>query len=154
VNILLVEDDHLEEELIRKSVEGELQRRNVVYRIIVIRTEKEFHDKVEMLIRGVDRPHLAIMDVMMPWTDIDEVEEARPTEEARRDGPFRAGLRCAERLHSLAPEIPVVLYTILDRADLDGDIVSRRKVEYVRKDDDNARLVGRLNQHVDRFLKR
>ncbi len=62
-------------------------------------------------------------------------------------------------LDSLNPSIPILFYTILEREELDTDLLDRRgprrtvgyarkvaQVDYTRKDEDDAELVEKIRQ--------
>ena len=164
MRIIIVEDDQLEEELVRKMLtsgqfkvpDGEIE---------TIWTEADFYAKLDEIAGSPPRPDLVIMDVMMRWTDPAPEMPCAP-DEVIQEGPTRAGLRCAEKLDKLNPAIPILFYTILEREDLDTDLFERRglketidhvgrvdharkgdharKVEYARKDEDESDLKEKL----------
>jgi CheY-like chemotaxis protein len=162
MQILLVEDDYLEEGLLRKILTGK-PFRIPDEEIETISTEQDFRDRISDIAQSQQPPQLVIMDVMIRWTDptpgelnMDQIPAA-----VKQEGPYRAGLRCAEMLDKLNPQIPILFYTILEREDLDTDLLLRRSpdrtidhvkkradVDYARKDKDDSvdedSLVGKL----------
>lgn len=110
--IIIVEDDHLQEGPLTESFTGA--------DIETICTEQEFRKRLPALRERV--PDLVIMDVMLRWT-LPAPDAVAPPEDVATGGYYRAGLRCA-RLLADDPRlsgVPVVLYTILERSDLERD---------------------------------
>ena len=115
--VLIVEDDYLQAEWLRATLEGYFPSLNVQH----MRTESEFRDKIEKLRR--DPPDLVILDVMLRWADPNP-RIAVPPEEAK-NGFFRAGLRCERllRLYKETRQVPVILYTVLQENDLGKELI-------------------------------
>lgn len=111
--ILLLEDDQFQAanitESIRERFEINVQR---------IATEKAFIEFVQEI--GTDRPLLAILDVMVRWTD-PEPGMKLPPPHVKSEGSHRAGLRCLTILKEVDAEIPAIIYTILEKEDLEGE---------------------------------
>jgi len=113
---VVVEDDHLQEEPLAehlRSVFGDA-------RVETLSTEEEFRSRLPAL--RVDLPDLVVMDVMLRWSD-PKPDTPQPPDEVLAGGYYRAGLRCAQ-LMTQTPQlrhVPVVLYTILERCDLERD---------------------------------
>jgi CheY-like chemotaxis protein len=156
MKIVLVEDDYLEEELVRQVLR---ERFRIQYEDIrTISTECEFHQEARKIATSPTPPQLVIIDVMMRWTN-PAPDMPAPPDQVRKEGATRAGLRCAELLDALNPAIPILFYSILDRSDLDTDLLDRRGlgklsnapqngglVDYARKDEHQDELVDKLRQ--------
>jgi DNA-binding NarL/FixJ family response regulator len=131
MRVVLVEDDFLEAEWAQRLLEESFPGAS----IDVIRTEKEFRLVFPKI--ASNPPDVVILDMMLPWTDIDD---AGPSSD-KPDGSFvNAGARCLSLLRADAhtANVPAVIYTTLDRMDL-VDVPAG--VVYVRKDAPDERLV-------------
>lgn len=113
MHILLVEDDYQQAVLIRDS----LQAAYPDGKVDLIQTECEFRAHLDTI--ESQSPDVVVLDVMLRWTDPSERMEPRP-EDVKAGGIFEAGLRCKELLDAreTTRRIPVILYTVLERADL------------------------------------
>jgi hypothetical protein len=90
------------------------------------------------------------MDVMLPWTDPSPTIEP-PPREVVEEGFYRAGIRCARLLatNKTTKHIPVILYTVLERADLEDQIrelSSLANVVHLRKDSDDDRIIDLIRE--------
>ena len=112
MDILLLEDDHLQAAWIVSELEREFGAA-----LSVVRTELEFRDVLAEF--AASPPDVAILDVIVRWTD-PAPDMRQPIGDARQ-GPKRAGVRCARLLREQCPDVPIVLYTILERIDLEND---------------------------------
>lgn len=121
MKILLVEDDHLQVEFLRR----ELQNSFSEALIRVVSTESEFRSRFEEISQSP--PDVIVLDVMVRWADPSSNIKERP-EEVVRDGFYTAGLRCEELLarNPQTNNIPVILYTVLEPTDLHDEIEQRR----------------------------
>ena len=121
MNILLVEDDHLQVEFLSR----ELQNSFSEALIRVISTESEFRLRFEEISQSP--PDVIVLDVMVRWADATPDIDV-PPEDVCRDGFYTAGLRCEELLarDPQTNHIPVILYTVLEPTDLHGEIEKRR----------------------------
>ena len=140
MRILVLEDDPLYEKSLRQQLEEGIP--NVEIR--VLHTESEFYNWTDD--PASRPPDVFVLDVMVRWTDSAEEMPAPPLV-VRQARFFEAGLRCEERLRNRPrmAAIPVVLFTVLDRSDLENRmraIQSARKLRYVRKDEDIAAAVA------------
>lgn len=117
MTILLVEDDHLQAELI----EEELTKRFPEHQVERIATELAFRKALDQLCQ--QPPAVVVMDVMLRWTD-PTPELEMPPEDIQEEGIFRAGLRCRELMQQREEtrEVPVILYTVLAHRDLEEDL--------------------------------
>lgn len=114
--IVIVEDDHLQEGPLEEYLTGAISGADIE----TIGTELEFRNRLPVLRERV--PDLVIMDVMLRWT-FPAPDAVAPPEDVNTGGYYRAGLRCA-RLLADDPRlsgVPVILYTILERSDLERD---------------------------------
>lgn len=136
MRILLVEDDYLQADAIRavltRSLGAEVDR---------VATEAGFYEQFDEIARA--QPDVIILDLMLRWTD-PSPEMKRAPRQVLEEGPWRAGLRCerflAEREETR--EIPILLFTVLEREDLETDLESlRRGVFFLQKGSDLGPLV-------------
>ncbi|HEY5788123.1 MAG TPA: response regulator [Microlunatus sp.] len=115
-DFLIVEDDHLQ----KGPLEENLRSAFPEVRITVLGSEHQFREHLPLLVEAP--PSLVLMDVMLRWS-LPSPTAPEPPADVTEGGYYRAGLRCANLL--LADErsraVPVVLYTILERSDLERD---------------------------------
>jgi len=114
--IVIVEDDHLQEAPLQDYLTGTITDAQIE----TISTELEFRTRLHVLRKHI--PDLVVMDVMLRWT-FPAPDAVAPPEDVASSGYYRAGLRCA-RLLADDPQlcgVPVILYTILERSDLERD---------------------------------
>ncbi|MGH3915179.1 MAG: hypothetical protein ACRDTC_17500 [Pseudonocardiaceae bacterium] len=114
--IVIVEDDHLQEGPLEEYLVGAITGAEIE----TICTELDFRKRLPALRERV--PDVVVMDVMLRWT-FPAPHALPPPEDVATDGYYRAGLRCA-RLLADDPRlsgVPIVLYTILERSDLERD---------------------------------
>jgi hypothetical protein len=114
--IVIVEDDHLQEAPLQDYLSGTITDAQIE----TISTELEFRTRLPVLRKRI--PDLVVMDVMLRWT-FPAPDAVAPPEDVASSGYYRAGLRCA-RLLADDPQlcgVPVILYTILERSDLERD---------------------------------
>lgn len=111
--ILIVEDDYQQADFIRDSLLSAYPNG----RVDLIQTEAEFRSSLNAIEK--QPPDVVVLDGMLRWTDPSEKMEPRP-EDVKSGGIFEAGLRCKELLKAreTTRRIPVILYTVLERADL------------------------------------
>jgi hypothetical protein len=81
---------------------------------------------------------------MLPWTDPSPTIEAPPAE-ILEQGFYRAGVRCAKLLakNEKTKDIPIILYTVLEPADLEEELkeLDLGRVVHIRKDSDDDRII-------------
>ncbi len=145
MKILIVEDDHLQSEWLESEIKEEFNGVNVS----IIETELEFKTKVAQIV--LERPNLILMDIMLRWTN-PSVEMSRPPEEIELAGIYDAGFRCHELLsmHNLEKDIPVILYSVLDKEDLNSTLkVDQNSYIHCKKDSDTTILFN----HIRTILK-
>jgi CheY-like chemotaxis protein len=143
--IVIVEDDHLQEAPLQDYLTSTIADAQIA----AISTELEFRTRLPKLREHV--PDLVVMDVMLRWT-FPTPDAVAPPEDVASGGYYRAGLRCA-RLLADDPQlcgVPVILYTILERSDLerDGEALPKNST-YLGK---NTELDG-LSRKVRDLLK-
>jgi DNA-binding NarL/FixJ family response regulator len=147
MKILIVEDDHLQADWIRTTLESGLEGANVEH----IRTEHDFQQHFDEI--ASDPPNVVVMDVMLRWSD-PAPEIPAPPDNVRTEGFYRAGLRCSRLLarNERTTRIPVILFTVLEHSDLEDELQKLgRNIIYLRKEADADQLVAavrsRLPQH-------
>src|SRR5215217_6959334 len=127
--LVVVEDDHLQE----GPLEAHLREAFPTADVQTVPTEREFR---ELLPKLRDRPPDAVvLDVMLRW-DFPRPDPPPPPADVEAGGYYRAGLRCAQLLSAdkRLQRVPVIFYTILERADLERDGTALAdSVRYVRK---------------------
>jgi CheY-like chemotaxis protein len=135
MKIVVVEDDPLEADLIRKGLEQAFPD----LAIDRISTESEFQFRLDSLTK--EPPDVFIVDMMLRWAEPSENMPEPPTE-VRDEGFWRAGLRCQRMLASReeTQAIPVILYTVLEKSDIDFEGPSRNVI-HLRKDSDQTALI-------------
>ena len=136
MKILIVEDDGIQATWALRSISGELAGVEVK----TISTEYAFRCEFESI--AADCPQIVIMDVMLRWTD-PQPNMATPPAEVIREGPFRAGLRCARMLTQdrRTRGCFILLYSVLDRNDITGDLRGMgRNVLFLQKGIDSDAL--------------
>ena len=112
LRILLVEDDFLQRDSIRKALE-----QNFVGAAVDARaSESEFLRDFEAI--ASNPPDIAVIDVMLRWANPSRDAPEPPAEPWE---PQRAGLRCAQRLHDddRTSGAKIILYTVFDRVNMD-----------------------------------
>jgi CheY-like chemotaxis protein len=146
--ILIVEDDNDQYQFISKAL---LASKMVdVTRLERISTEKDFIDKLEDL--ATNKPDAIVMDIMLRWAYPDPEMKSAPTtedllkipEEVRKEGFYRAGLRCEKRLAAdpQTSDIPIIIYSILQSKDLEKEnsLPQRAGVRFMEKNFDSRAI--------------
>ncbi len=113
MDIILVEDDHNQAEWMIQALKKRLPKAN----LRLIKTEHDFMDAIDEFER--EPPAVIVLDIMLRWADAAPLMP-EPPEEVVRNKHYRAGIRCVRELQGrkAAKNIPIVLYTILDRRDI------------------------------------
>jgi CheY-like chemotaxis protein len=143
--ILVVEDDHLQEGPLAESLTSVVAGADVE----TMSTEQAFRQSIPRLRQ--QPPDLVVMDVMLRWS-FPSPDAAPPPDDVVADGYYRAGLRCASLLldDERLRDVPVLLYTILERSDLERDGQSLPKnTEYLGKNSD----LGVLSRRIHAFIR-
>ncbi len=115
-HFVVVEDDHLQESPLTDHLAIDFPDATVE----TLTTEEQFRAHLPHMRTAA--PDLVIMDVMLKWASSRRDLPPRPDDVAA-GGYYRAGLRCARLMldDSRLRRVPVVLYTILERSDLERD---------------------------------
>ena len=119
VKILIVEDDQIQAGFTRPSLEQAFRGSEITH----IRTEHEFHSRMDEIANNP--PDVVVMDVMLRWTNPARDQPTAP-DNVRLEGHYLAGIRCTKLLaeNEKTKDIPVILYTVLERADIGAQIAS------------------------------
>src|SRR5258708_17771330 len=128
---LIVEDDKLQFSFIENGIrQGRHFSKSRVERIA---TEYEFIEKLENI--ATEKPDVILLDIMLRWTD-PTPNMTLPPPDIAEEGFFRAGVRCEQRLAAdpRTRDIPVIVYSILEKKDFEGEIRPRPEVRYLEKD--------------------
>jgi CheY-like chemotaxis protein len=114
--ILLLEDDYIQRRNISDAVGQEFNTA-----VATKSTESEFRADFEQI--ALDPPEIAILDVMVRWTNPSRNQEALP-EEAKQ--PEVAGLRCADMLRQdpRTQDVKVILYSVIKHEEMGRPIPS------------------------------
>jgi CheY-like chemotaxis protein len=116
---VVVEDDHLQEGPLADNLAGLFPDATVE----ALATEEQFRSHLPRMREAP--PDLVVMDVMLRWA-FPRPNLPSPPDDVLAGGYYRAGLRCARLMlaDNRLKRVPVVLYTILERSDLERDGVS------------------------------
>lgn len=141
LSIVIVEDDFLQEEPMAQHLHAAFPEA----RIETVCTESECRAKLPAYRQ--DPPDVVIMDVMLRWASPSPNAPAAPPDVVEGDY-FRAGLRCAELMSrdEKLRQVPVIMYTILERSDLERDGELLPTVSYVRKSADLDILTRKVRE--------
>jgi|ERR1022692_346492 CheY-like chemotaxis protein len=145
IEILSLEDDPLQAEWIRQTIESGVAGSKVNH----VGTESEFVARFPGIVAAP--PTLILMDVMLRWADPSPNIPERPAD-VKKGGMRRAGLRCCTRLaaNPKTRVIPVILYTVLQSSELtelekELDMVPPNLL-YVQKDSNPAELLKNIRE--------
>ncbi|HMV85317.1 MAG TPA: hypothetical protein PLD20_15610 [Blastocatellia bacterium] len=129
MKILCVDDDHI----VAKPIIDALAKEFPGTQINWVGTESEFYSKFEQI--ATDHPSIVIMDVMKLWARASPNLQP-PPEEIKKEGIYRAGIRCALRLNSdeRTKDIPIILHTVLNQTDIEGDMTKLKNTHYLSKE--------------------
>jgi hypothetical protein len=148
-NIVVVEDDYLQRDWISGLLARDLPR----VKPELVRSEFEFRERLARWRK--DPPAAFIIDVMLCWAQPSRSIPDAP-EEVARDGFYTAGIRCQALLgvDEILRRIPVLLYTILDRGDLEKSLERwPQGVAHIKKGDSEGALLDwirtNLRKHRD-----
>ena len=145
-NIVVVEDDYLQRDWISSLLQKELPRA----RIEQIRSESEFRGRLADW--RTDPPAAFIVDVMLCWAQPSR-NIPDPPEEVAQDGFYTAGIRCRALLGAdgRLQHVPVLLYTVLDKGDLEKSLDPwPQGVAHMKKGDSESRLLEWIRTSLPR----
>ena len=137
MNIVAVEDDYLQAEWLKETLELVLQGCAVE----IVPTESRFRDRFGQW--ETNPPDLFIIDVMLAW-DHPRKNSPEPPPEVDEGGFQRAGLRCQALLadNEVLRRVPVVFYTVLDRDVLERELPRwPGGVSFLKKGDSQDKLL-------------
>lgn len=142
MKIVIVEDDLAQADVLLECLKVAFPSVTTV----LCQTESEFYAMEDSL--RVDPPALIISDMMVRWQDAHE-DMLPPPQDVVKDGYYTAGVRIQRRLagHSRTSSVPVIIYTVLERKDLDFLDARPPNVFFVDKTDPVEgllKLVGSL----------
>ena len=140
---LIVEDDKLQFSFIKNGIkQGRYFKDSRIERIA---TESEFIEKLESI--ATEKPDVILLDIMLRWTD-PTPDMTLPPPDIAEEGFFRAGVRCEQRLANdmRTRNIPVIVYSILEKQDFEGEIRERAEVHYLEKDFSVEKLNSKLEE--------
>jgi CheY-like chemotaxis protein len=139
LKILIVEDDKLQYEFIKSSLERIIKKWEL--EITRIKTESDFYKQFPAI--ALNKPDIIIMDVMLRWAD-PSLNIPEPPKEVIDKGFYRAGVRCIETLseNDQTKDIPIIIYTVLDHAALESELPEFLHIKYVDKDF-NPEMLGK-----------
>jgi len=142
MRILLVEDDHLQAE----GITAEFERAFPGAKVQTIATESDFVANLNQI--ADNPPDVIIIDVMLRWAD-PAPDLKPPPPEVQEGGFFRAGIRCKDMLqrNKNTDDIPVVVYTVLDRSDLPEGL------EFIPKGANFRALVNRIREVLEKSVR-
>lgn len=145
MKILIVEDDRIQSDLMAVGLRSAFPQSTVN----LIETEREFRELLEGM--ATDPPDVIVMDVMLRWTN-PSPEMPRAPEDVREGGHYQAGLRCAALLgrYETTKTIPVILHTILEKADLLHGLHLLGNVHLLTKDSNIDALIDMIRQVTSR----
>ena len=135
-HVVLVEDDHLQEGPLADYLQDSVPDLTIE----TVTTESEFRNKLPDFRK--QPPDLVIMDMMLRWA-VPRLSMPDPPPEVLDGGYYRAGLRCIDLLRQdeLLKDIPIILYTFLERQDLTRDNPRAMEgIQYLRKSADGEEL--------------
>jgi CheY-like chemotaxis protein len=138
MRILIVEDDYLQANWIHRTIQQALPGS----RIDRISTELGFRSNLSDI--ASNPPNVIILDVMLRWTD-PQPEMIPPPDDVREGQFFSAGFRCQRLLAKdhRTKNIPVILYTVLERLDLHNELRDLPdNVYYLAKDPEPDSLIS------------
>lgn len=115
--ILVVEDDYQQAQWLL----GDLKRKYKTAPELIM-TEHQFRKRLDKIEK--EPPwDVAIIDIMLPWTEPHPEQEPMP-EDIKKDGKYRAGFRCQTLLAEKqeTKDLPVILYSMLDEKALHTEL--------------------------------
>jgi CheY-like chemotaxis protein len=126
--ILLLEDDHIQRDMIRDVLQKELRAE-----VICKNSESEFRRDLEQI--AAHPPQAAILDCMVRWANPSREMPVRPPEVP--NDPQNAGLRCGDLLRKdpRTSRVKIILYSVFSKADFDRSLLTGEEVCLVKEPD-------------------
>lgn len=150
MRIVSLEDDEPFWDLLKEAIEEEFPDVEMTW----VRTESEFCQRMGEF--AANPPQIFILDAMVKWADATSKMPVAP-EDVIGEGYYRAGLRCRRRLleNSATAETPVILFTVLERADIER-VVSHLPggTAFIAKSGDFRELILTINELTSQSPKR
>jgi len=144
MRVLLVEDDHLQADVIIQSLNHEFS--DII--VITVDSESEFYEWVDS--QDNNLPDLIIMDIMLRWCEPNP-KMPIPPPEIESAGHFRAGIRCLKRLKETdgLESVPVVIYSVLSDRELGKELeASPHHIVHLEKDTNPQRLIMHIRSLI------
>lgn len=150
MKLVLLEDDKSQRIWIKEALVSWFSKR-VELTIEEIDCEIDFIDKLQDF---KENPRdFFILDVMVKWSS-PRPTMIPPPADINNNGPYRAGVRCIQRLEQLGIRTPKMLYTLLDKTSLQDDIEALTgrgvKIHHLRKD----HYREKLPEFIEELMKR
>lgn len=124
--ILLVEDDHFQRAAVIEALQDSMRRSGGI-EVIWADSESKARNVVAEALRSGGVFDAYILDLMVPWSQNDDVPEP-PTDEALAGGPLIGGFRIANLIKQSRDQLtrkdrppgksPIILYTLVDNKDV------------------------------------
>lgn len=139
--ILIVEDDPVQSDFIEHAIKEEKEFFDL--QIKRISRESEFRNNFGEI--ADYKPEVIIMDIMMRWAD-PAPDMQTPPKEIRDQGFYRAGIRCIQMLSDdeRTRDIPIIIYSILDKEDLEEEMKNFLQARYLSKDFDARKIINMI----------
>lgn len=143
MRVVLIEDDPDQ----ARKITTALRKAFDDLEVRLIESELEFRDRVDELISPV--PAVILMDVMVrkvPKGAPDDVELALSDEDAFH----QAGFRCEKLLRARSMDVPVIIYSVLDREDLTESLAKvSSRTRYIRKEYHLHPLINQIRTFLE-----
>lgn len=122
LRVVIVEDSA------SSALEEELRSAFAGIQVEIFTCESDFHDALRAIV--ANPPDLFIIDMLLRWTTPRPQMPPRPPHATR----YRAGVRCVQALlASPAKEVPVIIHSVLERAEIAEMTTFPTSVSYVQK---------------------
>lgn len=138
MHVVLVDDDHLRAEATKQILVASVDIPE--NDIEIVTCESDFIWALDA--RWIDDPpDLFVIDVMLPWVDQPHPGMKPPPSRVLKEGYWRAGIRCAERVRATLGNHPAItVLTVIPRSKL-TELAPLTKVSYLYKDERGHSLV-------------
>ena len=146
MRILLLEDNSIHADTIREELSKSLPK---PIEVVHVQTESDFR---AWIATAADwRPDVANLDVMVPWARPAPNMPGPPEDMGGgadgKDVFFTGGVRCLQALRAQMPDLPVIIYSVLGRAEVASYLKTEQPTEHIRilsKDGDQGSLVNAI----------